>query len=59
MHQLLIDMKQTGEALSASRATIYRLIAAGKLQPFKLGRATRFRREDVEAFAASLPKAEG
>ena len=57
--QLLWDIKTTCLALSSSRATVYRLIEAGKLKPVKLGRSTRFRAEDVEAFAASLPKAEG
>ncbi len=59
MQPILMNVQETAAALSASRSTVYRLIESGKLRPFKLGVATRFRREDVEAFAASLPTAEG
>ncbi len=58
MQSILMSVQDTAAALSASRSTVYRLIEAGKIRPVKLGFATRFRREEVEAFAASLPKAE-
>lgn len=40
--------------LGLSEATLYRLAAAGKLTPVKLGkRCTRWRSSDVQAFMAS------
>lgn len=45
--------------LTISRATFYRLAAAGAFPLIKIGRATRVRREDVEAWAASLSNGEG
>jgi excisionase family DNA binding protein len=38
-----------------SRPTIYRLVERGALRLVKIGRASRIRREDAEAWAARLP----
>lgn len=38
-----------------SRPTIYRLVERGELRLVKIGRASRIRREDAEAWAARLP----
>jgi excisionase family DNA binding protein len=40
---------------SVSRPTAYRLAARGEIPLIKIGRATRIRRSDAEAWAASLP----
>jgi len=37
-------------ALAISRRTLYRLVRAGEIPALKIGRATRFRREDVEVY---------
>jgi len=42
------------ELYSISRATFYRLAAAGAFPLVKIGRATRVRADDVEAWAATL-----
>jgi excisionase family DNA binding protein len=43
-------------ALGLCRDSIYRLIRDGKLVARKVGRRTLILREDLEAFAKSLPK---
>ncbi|MDW8414660.1 MAG: helix-turn-helix domain-containing protein [Thermaurantiacus sp.] len=55
--KLLTDIQGAMAALGVSRATLYRLIATGRLRAVKLGRATRLYVEDIEAFARSLPMA--
>lgn len=46
----LLTVNDVLSALAVSRATLYRLVAAGELPLLKLGRATRFRTEDVRAY---------
>ena len=52
MHLLPIPVfcKQYG----ISRSTAYRLLASGQLAAVKIGKSTRVRGEDAEAWAASL-----
>jgi excisionase family DNA binding protein len=40
---------------NVSRPTLYRLAARGEIPLVKIGRATRIRRADAEAWAGSLP----
>ena len=52
---LLLTVAQVAEALgSISTRSIWRLAATGELPPIRVGRATRWRRADVEAFVAGL-----
>jgi len=47
----LLTVQDVAEILQVSRATVYGLIQAGKLEPVKLGlRKTRFRRADILRF---------
>jgi excisionase family DNA binding protein len=48
----LITVRDVMFETRLSRATIYEAIAAGELPKIKFGRATRFRRVDVEAWIA-------
>lgn len=47
----LLTIKETIDALRLSRATLNRMEHSGVLRPVRIGRATRYRREDVEALA--------
>jgi len=44
--------------LRVHRITIYRMIANGKLRPFKVGRVWRFRRSDIDALAEEKLKSQ-
>ncbi|ATW02940.1 hypothetical protein CHN51_04865 [Sphingorhabdus sp. YGSMI21] len=44
---------------SISRSQTYRLVHQKKITLLKLGTASRIRREDAEAWAASLPTYQG
>jgi len=44
---------------SVSRTQVYRLVNRQELKLIKLGTASRIRREDAEAWAASLPEYRG
>lgn len=52
----LLTVPETLAVLRLSKASLYSLLAHGKLPALKLGRKTVFRREDVEAFVGTLPK---
>jgi len=52
---LLVTVDEAGQMLSMKRWTIYELHAGGELDFVKLGRSTRLRVADVEAFAAAQP----
>ena len=55
----LLTIQQVMERLRLGRSTIYRLIDAGKLRPVKIGKALRFREQDIQAFIASLGTQDG
>lgn len=54
-----ITIDQLCEQLQCSRSTAYRLAHAGAFTIVKFGRASRIESEQVEAWAASLPKIGG
>ena len=55
--RVLYSPKETEQILSVSHATLYRLIAAGKLDARKLLNKTMITSELIEGFIAALPKA--
>lgn len=50
----LLTIQQVMDRLKLGRSTVYRLIDAGKLRPVKIGKALRFREQDIQAFISSL-----
>lgn len=52
----LLSIKDTCTYLSTSRANLYRLLQAGKLEAIKMGRNTRIPYTSIEAYIQSLPK---
>jgi excisionase family DNA binding protein len=46
----LLTVEEVISRLAVSRATLYRLVRAGELRALKIGRVTRFRASDVQAF---------
>ena len=54
----LVTMAEVTEATTYSRASIYRLCAAGQFPvPLKLGSKVAFRSEEIDAWIASRPRA--
>jgi excisionase family DNA binding protein len=53
----LYSPKETENILGVSHATLYRMIAAGKLDAVKIGAATRITGDSIERCLAGLPKA--
>ena len=52
---LLLTDRQVGQALGVSSRLIWKLAATGELpRPLKIGRASRWRREDVTAYVDRL-----
>jgi excisionase family DNA binding protein len=51
---LLLTRDGAAWLLGVSVRTVSRLVAAGELRPVKVLGATRFRRDDIEAWAAAL-----
>ncbi|WP_199556398.1 helix-turn-helix domain-containing protein [Sandaracinobacteroides hominis] len=51
----LITVQELAQEKRISIPTIYRLHARGEIPFVKIGRATRIRRSDVDAWAAGLP----
>ncbi len=49
-----LTIGEVAERYRISIPTIYRLVARGQLTIIKIGRASRLRREAVEAWASSL-----
>jgi excisionase family DNA binding protein len=47
---VLLTVPEVAQRLAISRAQIYSLKATGELKFVKIGRSTRFREADVEAF---------
>jgi len=44
----LLDTKEVADALRVSRVTVWRLMQSGELRPVRIGRAVRFRPQDVD-----------
>jgi excisionase family DNA binding protein len=56
VERLAYSVSDAAACLGLSRAHLYRVIAAGRLQPRKEGKRTLILRSDLLAFLASLPK---
>lgn len=48
--QEFYTVKELAGLLEVTQQTIFRLMQRGALSYYKIGRATRFRRQDVEAY---------
>jgi excisionase family DNA binding protein len=46
----LLTIRQVGDVLGCSRASIYRLIDAGELEPIRVGTLPRFAPEDLRSY---------
>lgn len=46
----IMNLDEVAEFLKVSERTVTREVKAGKLKAFKVGRAVKFRRDDVEAY---------
>tara|TARA_R110000824_G_scaffold62111_7_gene164679 strand:- start:451 stop:636 length:186 start_codon:yes stop_codon:yes gene_type:complete len=55
----LLTINDFMERYSISRTQTYRLVNQGKISLLKMGTASRIRREDAEAWVASLPTFQG
>ena len=51
---LLLDVRETARLLGLSVRATWRLTSAGRLRAVRIGRATRWRREDIEQFVEGL-----
>jgi len=51
---LLHDIPDVSRMTGLSRATLYRLIAEGRLQPVKIGRSVRIPADELHAFVERL-----
>lgn len=52
-HRLLLTIPEAAEALGVSRATLYRLLASGRLRATRIGRrCTRVAISELERFVA-------
>lgn len=58
LQPLLYTMDQAMVMLGLGRTSLYEMLSNGKLKAVKMGRKTLFRRDQLEAFALSLPEAE-
>lgn len=54
MEKVLYTLPEVQEALSLGRSKIYELVAEGSLRPLRIGRAVRFRAEEVISFVERL-----
>lgn len=50
MEKLLLTEQDVCERLSLGRSTVRRLMAQGRLNPFRIGRALRFTASELERF---------
>ena len=48
--QEFYTVKELAKLLRVTEMTIYRLVKRGELPAYHIGRAMRFRRDDIEAF---------
>lgn len=55
--KLLLDVRETCETLGISRTLLWKLTSRGDLPALKIGRAVRFRADDVRGFVAKLGEA--
>jgi excisionase family DNA binding protein len=54
MEREFITVKEVSQWLGVVERTVYRLIDSKALPFYKIGRSTKFRRADVEAYLASV-----
>lgn len=54
MDKQLYTLPEVQQALSLGRSKVYELMAAGELRPLRVGRAVRFRAQEVESFVERL-----
>lgn len=54
MEKQLYTLPEVQEALSLGRSKIYELIGEGVLKPLRVGRAVRFRAQEIESFVERL-----
>lgn len=54
MHKVLLTVPEAADALSVSRATLYRLLAAGRLASVTIGRSRRIPDDSVRKFVREL-----
>jgi excisionase family DNA binding protein len=54
MEKQLYTLPEVQEALSLGRSKIYELIGTGDLKPLRVGRAVRFRAQEIEEFVERL-----
>jgi len=54
MEKQLYTLPEVQEALSLGRSKIYELIGEGALRPLRVGRAVRFRAQEIESFVDRL-----
>jgi len=57
MEKQLYTLPEVQEALSLGRSKVYELMAAGELKPLRVGRAVRFRAQEIETFVERLQAA--
>ena len=53
MQDAVLTVAELAEYLSVSRATIYKLLKAGKIPSFRIGSDWRFKREHIEQWRLS------
>ena len=49
----LLSIKEVIEILNISRATLYRMIDAGEIKAYKIGKGVRFKQEEIEEYINS------
>ncbi len=49
----LLSIKEVIEILSIGRATLYRMIDAGEIKAYKIGKGVRFKQEEIEEYINS------
>ena len=57
--RLLLRVDEAARVLGVSRATLYRLVAAGRLRAVRVGRATRIPARELERFVRELEGGDG
>jgi excisionase family DNA binding protein len=57
VQNIAVSVADAAKITGIGRSSLYRLIAAGKLSPRKLGRRTLLLQKDLEGLVESLPRA--